>query len=329
MAPLRSTQKLRSEPVAGGVHAQIALHVLPQQVFVGMGCYLALRVEDENIPLPIHAFPGVVVFQRSRPSPALIQLRGLLHQRHRIGPRIRFGDAQRRHRLIPPGPEPQPIAPHYPRLLELMIAADRIQVQVVHPPALLRGRQYHIPKPVLGNVHPQIAFQVLSQQLLIGVSCQFILLVDDENIPVPVHALRGVVILQRSRPPIPGIAAEGLLHQGNGIFDGIGFSGGPYRAALIPPGAENQPVMAHQPGMFALLKAGLRIQKNIVHPLPFLIGHSHLLPVRVAGDVHSRGPVHRQPQQLRTRGMGDADVVFVIDENIPGAIDAVRGVVAF
>ena len=54
-----------------------------------------------------------------------------------------------------------------PRMLELLIAGDRIEKDVVHPEALFRSAQNCGAEAVAGDVHAQIASQVPTQQGLV------------------------------------------------------------------------------------------------------------------------------------------------------------------
>ena len=95
----------------------------------------------------------------------------------------------------------------------------------------------------------------------------------------------------------------------------------------VPARREQQPVMAHDPGVLQLERAlvaegvagGVHI--HVGHPAARLCGRQHLGTEPVAVDVGAHPARHVQPDALAV-GMGGDAVVLVDDEDVPLAVDA-------
>ena len=95
--------------------------------------------------------------------------------------------------------------PDRPHVLQLQlprgVRADapalRVPVHVGHPLALLPGREHVRPEVVPVGVHPHPAVHVQPPALPVGMPDHQVVLVDDEDGPLAVHALRTVVVVER------------------------------------------------------------------------------------------------------------------------------------
>ena len=169
----------------------------------------------KDIPVPVHAFRGVVVLHRSRSAVGLVVADDPVHEDHRVLRRVGPGDVQRRagQDLVPARAEEQSVVPDDPGVFELLVASGGVEEQVVHPQALLAGPDHHLAEPVAGHVDAQVALQVLPQQVLVGMRYGLVVLVIDKDVRFPGRALRGVVVADGSLPSLLVITPERLPHQ--------------------------------------------------------------------------------------------------------------------
>ena len=101
-------------------------------------------------------------------------------------------------------------------MFELLVAAGGVKKHEVHPQALLAGPNHHLAEPVAGHVDAQVALQVLTQQVLVGMGYGLVVLVIDEDVPLPGRALRGVVVADSSLTSLLVITPERLPHEFHG-----------------------------------------------------------------------------------------------------------------
>ena len=109
--------------------------------------------------------------------------------------------------LIPTRAEEQPVVLHDPGMLGLLLVpAGRIEVSVIDPPALPRGRQHLVAEDVPVDVSPQVTLQVLANILGNGgVGDDAVVLTHDEDVPFAVHAF---LILEDNLRVPSGIAYQ-------------------------------------------------------------------------------------------------------------------------
>ena len=115
----------------------------------------------------------------------------------------------------------------------------------------------------------------------------------------------------------------------DGVAWAIGLGGGAAGEIgqnLIPAGSEDQPIVAHGPGMFELLVAGGQVLEDVIDPYPLFGSAGYGFALSIAGDIHPYRAMQALTQQIRV-GVGDYLVVLIDDEDIPFAIHACGRVV--
>ena len=107
----------------------------------------------------------------------------------------------------------------------------------VRPSRLITQECLYSWLPVAGNVYPKFPLSSWPSHSEWGDADQHMVLVVDKDVPLAVHAFGGVVV---GDGVIAGVAAEGLLHQGNGVVGGVRL-GRHLVTALVPAEAEIRP----------------------------------------------------------------------------------------
>ena len=89
-----------------------------------------------------------------------------------------------------------------------------------------------------------------------------LVLIDDEDIPLAVDALLGVVVGDGLLQAEGDVEVHGLPHEGLGVGGGIGLTG----TAFVPAGAEGNAVVDDHPGVLGLHNARGGIGIGVVEP---------------------------------------------------------------
>ena len=95
-----------------------------------------------------------------------------------------------------------------------------------------------------------------------------LVLIDDEDVPLAVDALLGVVVGDGLLQAEGDVEVHGLLHEGLGVGGGVGLAG----AAFVPAGAEGNAVVDDHPGVLGLHNARGGIGVGVVEPGAVLVG---------------------------------------------------------
>ncbi|CAI8005769.1 hypothetical protein GBAR_LOCUS4389, partial [Geodia barretti] len=147
-------------------------------------------------------------------------------------------------------------------------------------------------------------------------------LIDDEDVPLAVNALLGVVVGDGLLQAEGDVEVHGLLHEGLGVGGGVGLAG----AAFVPAGAEGNAVVDHHPGVLGLHNARGGIGIGVVEPGAVLVGGGgDGGPGGVGVGSQSLGDV--LAHQVGVGGMSDDGLVLIDDEDVPLAVNALLGVV--
>ncbi|CAI8005766.1 hypothetical protein GBAR_LOCUS4389 [Geodia barretti] len=146
--------------------------------------------------------------------------------------------------------------------------------------------------------------------------------VDDEDVPLAVNTLLGVVVGDGLLQAEGDVEVHGLLHEGLGVGGGVGLAG----AAFVPAGAEGNAVVDHHPGVLGLHNARGGIGIGVVEPGAVLVGGGgDGGPGGVGVGSQSLGDV--LAHQVGVGGMSDDGLVLIDDEDVPLAVNTLLGVV--
>ena len=149
-----------------------------------------------------------------------------------------------------------------------------------------------------------------------------LVLIDDEDVPLAVNTLLGVVVGDGLLQAEGDVEVRGLLHEGLGVGGGVGLAG----AAFVPAGAEGNAVVDDHPGVLGLHNARGGIGVGVVEPGTVLVGGGgDGGPGGVGVGSQSLGDV--LAHQVGVGGMSDDGLVLIDDEDVPLAVDALLGVV--
>ena len=278
-------------------------------------------VDDEDVPGAVCALRGVVMLDRSVPSIRVVALNCLIHEYLRVCCGVcLYVDVP----LVPSRAEDQTIAPHDPAVLALvLVVVRRVDVHVIDPATIfIRGKHVHA-EVVTRDVRPQGTLYVLAYVGgHSGMDDDIVVLVDDEDVPIAVDALRSAVVVDH------GLAAGSIVELNGPVDECLGVCAGFTRlgrAVLVPSGAEDEPVVAHDPGVLRTHFAR-RVWEPVVDPSPSFNGtcgdnESVGVAVRVSGLLDIRSPSRGE------EGVRDEEVVFVDDVHVPVAVNALLRVV--
>ena len=162
--------------------------------------------------------------------------------------------------------------------------------------------------------------------------------VDDEDVPLAVDTPGGVVVVEGCADALGLVAVDGLLDErlrvgaglglgGDGSSCGLGFPLRCDRGGLVPAGSEEVVATPDSPAVLQLLPARLGVDEGVGDPVPGLggLGEGGAVVEAARIDAHAGGA-----HELGASGIGnrvDAVVALLQHEYVPGAIDALGGVV--
>ena len=253
--------------------------------------------------------------KRRLPSVGVVERDGVPH----IPP------SARRSAFIVARTEYQTIVAYDPGALPLLCAACGVGPQVFDPIPLLGCLGYLHAQFVAVIVHD--GFYVVAQDILMRRGrYKRVGVVHDVHIPLPVDAVRIVVVRYGGIAAVGVIARPCLLHEGARVRRRVFIIKG--HIALIPAGAEYETLVAHQPGMLALIGEVVGgVEIHIVYPLAAFVHADELCAEVVAGDVRAAGAAYVHPDVERHRGMNHYLVVRIQHEQVQVAAYAVHRVV--
>ena len=107
------------------------------------------------------------------------------------------------------------------------------------------------------------------------------LYITHKEIPLSIHAFRGIVVGKGVFQPNRVVEVDRLLNVGLGVSRGIRLA----RPVLVPAGPEGQPIVDHYPRVLGLRRAGGRVQEGVIKP--------GALGFRGGGDRHAGGKAVR------------------------------------
>ena len=212
-------------------------------------------------------------------------------------------------------------------MLGLIHAGGGIDAGVLKPAARFGGVGDSLPVRVAVCVGERLDIRSHTFRRC-GVRQEFVVFVHDEHIPLPVNAFGAVVLLGYGVTAVGVVARRCLLHQRAGVCARIVLQRIHLYIALIPAGAEYQPIVLDQPRMLALIGEAVgRVEVHIVHPLAVFVRGFEIRAEVVAGDVGAKRPVYVLADIARHRGMHDEFAAFVKHEQVEIALYAVHRVV--
>ena len=281
-------------------------------------------VDDEYVPVAIHAFWSVVVCDRRLVAIPVVALECICHVGLGEGGGVILGGSLHIS-LVPSGAEDETVAPHDPGVFALVLVVVRwVDVHVIHPAPIFGGGQHVHAKVVTCDVRSQRAFDVLTYVGWHGgVDDDLVSLSDDEDVPIAVHTLRSAVVVERH------VTAGGLvevycaIHEQLGVLAQFARLGG---AIFIPAGAEDQAVVPHDPRVLELHGVLVWVPVDVVDPSALLGGG--------VDDRKSEGVAVRprlvfdvSTNESGNGCVGYDEIVLVDDEGVPIAVHTLRSVV--
>ncbi|CAI8005765.1 hypothetical protein GBAR_LOCUS4389 [Geodia barretti] len=283
-----------------------------------VGYRVAVWVDDEDVPLAVNTLLGVVVGDGLLQAEGDVEVHGLLHEGLGVGGGVGLAGAA----FVPAGAEGNAVVDHHPGVLGLHNARGGIGIGVVEPGAVLVGGGGDGGPGGVG-VGSQSLGDVLAHQVGVGgMSDDGLVLIDDEDVPLAVNALLGVVVGDGLLQAEGDVEVHGLLHEGLGVGGGVGLAG----AAFVPAGAEGNAVVDHHPGVLGLHNARGGIGIGVVEPGAVLVGGGgDGGPGGVGVGSQSLGDV--LAHQVGVGGMSDDGLVLIDDEDVPLAVNTLLGVV--
>ena len=150
---------------------------------------------------------------------------------------------------------------------------------------------------------------------------------DNGHIPLTIKAVGRAVVLKAS--PRGRRRRSDRSPSGRGPWRCGGMLLGEVVVAVVPAGAEEQAVVTHDPAVLALVaKLVVRVGEDVGDPAAG-VDCQRVGGVVVAGHIDT-GAVQTAAQPTGAVGASavhDADAVDAVDEEVPLAVDALRGVV--
>ena len=265
-----------------------------------------------------NALLGVVVGDGLLQAEGDVEVRGLLHEGLRVGGGVGLAGAA----FVPAGAEGNAVVDDRPGVLGLHNTRGGIGIGVVEPGAVLVGRGGDGGPGGVG-VGSESLGDVLAHQVGVGgMSDDGLVLIDDEDVPLAVNTLPGVVVGDGLLQAEGDVEVRGLLHEGLRVGGGVGLAG----AAFVPAGAEGNAVVDDRPGVLGLHNTRGGIGIGVVEPGAVLVGRGgDGGPGGVGVGSESLGDV--LAHQVRVGGMSDDGLVLIAHEDIPLAVNALLGVV--
>ena len=239
--------------------------MLAHQVVVGgMSDDGLVLIDDEDVPLAVNTLLGVVVGDGLLQAEGDVEVRGLLHEGLGVGGGVGLAGAA----FVPAGAEGNAVVDHHPGVLGFHNARGGVGIGVVEPGAVLVGGGGDGGPGGVG-VGSQSLGDVLAHQVGVGgMSDDGLVLIDDEDVPLAVNTLLGVVVGDGLLQAEGDVEVRGLLHEGLGVGEGVGLAG----AAFVPAGAEGHAVVDHHPGVLGLHNARGGVGIGVVEPGAVLVG---------------------------------------------------------
>ena len=170
----------------------------------------AVQAVDEQVPLAVDALLGVVVLEGRFAAQGPVQLQGSLH--------VGLGECARGvdlggSILVPARPEDQTVVPHHPGVFDLDTTQGRIVELVVDPGAVRAGHgDHHMPDRV--SIWATGFGGRVADQVRVAIGDQYVVLIEDEHVPLTVDALGRVVVGQRRIKAVVLVVVDGLLDEG-------------------------------------------------------------------------------------------------------------------
>ena len=116
--------------------------------------------------------------------------------------------------LVPSRTEDQAVVLDYPRVLLLFLLSCRVQIDVTDPLTFLCCRQHILAEVVAIHVRSQRPFDVFAYvRRHCRVHYYTVVLVEDENLPLAVHALHRAVVGDGRVAPFGLVTINGLCHE--------------------------------------------------------------------------------------------------------------------
>ena len=294
---------------------------------VGDGVDAVVAVfEDEDVPGAVGAFGGVVVVERRLAAFGVEEIDGLLDQGAGVAGGVFGGEVVVV--LVPAGAELEAVVGDHPAVLAaVLVFVVGIGEDVGNPADGFDGEHVGAVE-VAGDVeagHADVAAEPAGAVGAMGVGDAGAVGLVDEHVPLAVGAVGGAVVGEG------GFAAEDAVHlEGAGdVGLGEGAGGVLLRGGVrVPAGAEDESVVADDPGVLDLGLSGGEVGELVVDPSAVVGGraeHHESGGVAVGADDIFGG--HADQVGI---GVGDQRVLLVLivdDEDVPLAIGGAGSVV--
>ena len=109
--------------------------------------------------------------------------------------------------------------PHNPSVFLTVLARFRVEQHIVDPMTRLSGAQQVVAIEIPRGVHTEAG--ITPSKLRVMVGYRVAVLVDDEDVPLAVNTLLGVVVGDGLLQAEGDVEVHGLLHEGLGVGGGV------------------------------------------------------------------------------------------------------------